>query len=90
MSSTINDEFRLKKENQELKDKDDYSKFVIEKRLKEKDEEITKLKTGMKILNDSFKKTVDTLEIVLKVVQKVDQQKQEERKLDREVELETY
>jgi integrase len=37
---TINDENRLTKQVQELKEQDDYHKYVIDKKIKEKDEEI--------------------------------------------------
>jgi hypothetical protein len=46
---TINDENRLKKENQELKQQDDYNKFVIEKQLKE-------IREQNKILNQKVSK----------------------------------
>ncbi len=86
---TINDEYRLQKENQELKDKDDYSKFVIEKQMKEKDEEIAILRNGFDSLKDSFKKTAESLGIVTDIVLKMDKQKQKEKKLDRDFEVET-
>jgi hypothetical protein len=46
-SLTINDENRLSKQVQELKEKDDYQNYVIDKKLNEKDEEIKALKNGM-------------------------------------------
>ena len=49
---TINDENRLKKENQELKEQDEYSKFIIDKKMKEKDEEIANMKQVMKQVVD--------------------------------------
>ena len=46
-SLTINDENRLSKQVHELKEKDDYQKYVIDKKMQEKDEEIKALKNGM-------------------------------------------
>lgn len=40
---TINDEYRLIKENQELKKQDDYQKYLIDKKLAEKDQKIEQL-----------------------------------------------
>ena len=49
---TINDESRLSKQVQELEKKDDYQQFVIDKKFKEKDEQINSLSTQ---LNDIVK-----------------------------------
>ena len=86
---TINEENRLQKENQELKEQDEYSKFVIQKQMKEKDDEIAKLQQGMKTLTKSFKQHSESFLIILDIAKRLGQQGQEERKLDSETELET-
>ena len=45
---TISDENRLQKQVQELKEQDEYSKYVIDKKLKDKDLEIEKMQEAMK------------------------------------------
>ena len=50
---TINDENRLSKQVHELKEKDNYQKYVIDKKMQEKDEEIKALKNGMIGINST-------------------------------------
>ena len=45
---TINDENRLSKQVQEFKEKDEYQKYIIDKKLKEKDMELEKMQQTMK------------------------------------------
>lgn len=45
---TINDEYRLSKQVQELKQQDDYQKYIIDKKMKEKDEELEILRSKIK------------------------------------------
>ena len=47
---TINDENRLKKENQELKEQEDYNRYLINKELKESKEENQQMRESMKIV----------------------------------------
>ena len=53
---TINDEYRLSKQVQELKQKDDYQKYVIDKKMKEKDEEIANMRQAMRTVSESVNK----------------------------------
>jgi integrase len=55
---TINDEYRLSKQVQELKEQDDYQKYVIDKKIKEKDEEIEQMQEQIKKLNEIQKDKV--------------------------------
>ena len=57
--------------------------------MKEKDEEIAKLKQGMKTLLGNFKQHNESILILTDIIKDLGQQGQKERKLDREVELET-
>jgi integrase len=50
---TINDENRLSKQVQELKEQDDYQKYVIDKKIKEKDDEIAKMRQAMRTVLDT-------------------------------------
>ena len=45
---TINDENRLKKQNERLREKDDYNKYIIDKKMQEKDEQTNVLSTQLK------------------------------------------
>jgi len=47
-SLTINDENRLSKQVQDFKEKDDYNKYIIDKKMQEKDEQINVLSTQLK------------------------------------------
>ena len=51
---TINNEFRLSKQVQELKEQDEYSKYVIDKKLKEKDLEIENMQQAMKTVYEEI------------------------------------
>jgi hypothetical protein len=53
---TINDEYRLSKQVQELKQQDDYQKYVIDKKMKEKDEEIANMRQAMRTVSESVNK----------------------------------
>ncbi len=48
---TINDEYRLSKQVQELKEKDDYQQYVIDKKMQEKDEQIKLLMSKVEKLS---------------------------------------
>jgi integrase len=74
---TINPENKLQKQVLELKEQDDYQKYIIDKKIKEKDDEITKLKQDMKLLHESFKKTADSLGTMMDIVQHLEKQKQQ-------------
>jgi integrase len=50
---TIDPSNRLQKQVQELKEQDDYQKYVIDKKIKEKDEEIAKMRQAMKTVLDT-------------------------------------
>ncbi len=51
---TINDENRLQKQVKELKEQDNYNKYIIDKKMKEKDEEIAKIKQAMRTITDQI------------------------------------
>ena len=53
-SLTINNENRLQKQVQELKQQDDYQKYIIDKKIKEKDEEIAKMEQAMRTVMDQI------------------------------------
>jgi hypothetical protein len=73
-SLTINDENRLQKQVQELKQQDDYQKYVIDKKIKEKDEEIAKMRQAMRTVLD----TVDEMrnDFIAKQNEKVEKDKE--------------
>ena len=50
---TIDESNRLSKQVQELKEQDDYQKYVIDKKIKEKDEEIAKMRQVMRTVLDT-------------------------------------
>ena len=54
-SLTINDENRLKRENQELKEQDDYKDYLIQQRLKQKDMEIEINRKQIEALTEKVK-----------------------------------
>ncbi|HEX7259110.1 MAG TPA: hypothetical protein VF242_13730, partial [Nitrososphaeraceae archaeon] len=53
---TINEENRLQKQVQELKQHDDYQKHIIDKKIKEKDEEIANMRQAMRTVSESVDK----------------------------------
>ena len=53
---TINEENRLKKENQELKEQKDYDRYLIDKELKETREENQQMRESMKIVLSKVEK----------------------------------
>lgn len=55
---TINDENRLSRQVQELQEQDDYQKYVIDKKMKEKDEEIKALQDSIKFLSDTVNRAL--------------------------------
>ena len=55
---TINDENRLSKQVQELQEQDDYQKYVIDKKMKEKDEQIQALQESIKFLSDTVNRAL--------------------------------
>jgi integrase len=58
---TINNEFRLQKQVQELKEKDDYQKYIIDTKISEKDEQINEMKNQIKMLTESQKEILECL-----------------------------
>ena len=54
-SLTINDENRLQKQVQELKEKDNYQKYIIDTKILDKDQQINEMKDQIKILTESQK-----------------------------------
>jgi hypothetical protein len=50
---TIDESNRLQKQVQELKEQDDYQKYVIDKKIKEKDDEIAKMRQAMRTVLDT-------------------------------------
>ena len=53
-SLTINDEYRLSKQVQELKTKNEESEYIIKGKLQEKEEQIKKLEESVAFLSDKF------------------------------------
>jgi integrase len=79
---TINDENRLKKENQELKQQDDYQKYVIDKKIMEMEEQ-------NKILSQKLIKYEEHVKYIKECEQKIDtiiESKFEEKNINREYE----
>ena len=72
-SLTINDENRLQKQLQQIEEQKDYQTFVIDKKLKEKDEEIAKMRQAMRTVLD----TVDEMrnDFITKQNEKVEKDK---------------
>ena len=64
-SVTINDEYRLSKQVQELKKEDDYQKYIIDKKLKEKDAEIEQLNSKLEVFNDLMSEFRETINFVM-------------------------
>jgi hypothetical protein len=58
---TINEENRLSKQVHELKEKDDYQNYVIDKKIKEKDEEIVKMRQAMRTVFDMMANQKDNI-----------------------------
>ena len=65
---TINDEFRLSKQVQQLQEQDGYQKYVIDKKMKEKDDQITELQRSMKFLTDTVNRALLAGESVNKII----------------------
>jgi hypothetical protein len=81
---TINEENRLSKRVQELKQKNDYQNYIIDKKIKEKDEQIEKL------LNEvaEQRSTINGLDSnYLKVFTEIDKEKLEKEKLMKKLEI---
>jgi hypothetical protein len=55
---TINEENRLSKQVQELKQHDDYQKYIIEKKMNEKDEQIKALQDSITFLSDTVNRAL--------------------------------
>jgi integrase len=55
---TIDESNRLQKQVQELKEQDDYQKYVIDKKMKEKDEQIKALQDSIKFLSDTVNRAL--------------------------------
>lgn len=58
---TINDENRLQKKVEELKQQDDYQKYVIDKKINEKDKQIQDMQNEIKSLTESQKEILEFL-----------------------------
>jgi integrase len=88
-SLTINDENRLQKQVQELKDKDDYQKYIIDKKINDLTTRISQYeeieKEGRIMSKQHAQKFADLYEKFQALISAQDK----ERKLDRETELET-
>ncbi|HSF51335.1 MAG TPA: site-specific integrase, partial [Nitrososphaeraceae archaeon] len=71
---TINDEFRLVTKIKKLEEQDDYQKYIINKKIKEKDEEIAKMRQAMRTVLD----TVDIMknDFIAKQNEKVEKDKE--------------
>jgi hypothetical protein len=71
---TIDKSNRLSKQVQELKEQDDYQKYIIDKKIKEKDEEIAKMREAMRTVLD----TVDIMknDFIAKQNEKVEKDKE--------------
>ena len=54
----INDEFRLTKQVGELKQQDEYQKYVIDKKMQEKDEQIKALQESIKLHSDTVNRAL--------------------------------
>jgi integrase len=61
---TINDEFRLSKQVQHLKEKEEHQEFIIHKKMKEKDEQIHFLTSSMENLNNKILQMVEKIESI--------------------------
>lgn len=55
---TINDEFRLEIKIKKLEEQDDYQKYVIDRKIKEKDEQIKALQDSINFLSDTVNRTL--------------------------------
>ncbi len=55
---TINDEFRLVTKIKKLEEQDDYQKYVIDKKMKEKDEQIKALQDSINFLSDTVNRAL--------------------------------
>ena len=55
---TINEENRLQKQVQELQEQDDYQKYVIDKKMKEKDDQIKALQDSINFLSDTVNRAL--------------------------------
>ena len=55
---TINDENRLSKQVQELQEQDDYQKYIIDKKMKEKDDQIKALQDSINFLSDTVNRAL--------------------------------
>jgi integrase len=65
---TINEENRLQKQVLELKEQDDYHKYVIDKKMKEKDEQIKSLQDSINFLTDTVNRALSAGESVNNII----------------------
>jgi integrase len=65
---TIDESNRLQKQVQELKEQDDYQKYVIDKKMKEKDDQIKALQDSIKFLSDTVNRALLAGESVNKII----------------------
>jgi integrase len=77
----VDESHRLQKQVQELKEQDDYQKYVIDKKIKEKDEEIVKMRQAMRTVLD----TVDEMknDVAAKQKEKMEKDKEINDKIKR-------
>ena len=71
---TINSSHRLQKQVDQLQQQDDYNQFIIDKKMKEKDDEIAKLQQNFKTLAESFKQHNESFLIMTDIVKYLNQQ----------------
>ena len=71
---TIDPSHRLQKQVDQLQQQDDYNQFIIDKKMKEKDDEIAKLQQNFKTLAESFKQHNESFLIMTDIVKYLDQQ----------------
>ena len=67
-SLTINDENRLKRENESLKEEDEYKEYLIQQKLKQKDSEIEKMQQQLQtLINESNKNKQEFITITKQI-----------------------
>ena len=70
-SLTINNENRLERKVQQLEEQDDYQKFVIDKKFKEKDEQISILSTQLNDIAKQFQEINKRTKVDRDVIKKM-------------------
>jgi site-specific recombinase XerD len=77
---TINDEYRLKKENSELKKQGDYQKFIIDKRMNEKDQQMEKMQEEIISLKHVLRDSAENMVGMAKIIEYLGLGKNKEKK----------